>query len=71
MPVHRSKDSKGPYYQWGNQRKYYYKSGSKKSREHAKKQAEAQGVAIYATGWREPGGKKIDKKDRKKKKKRR
>lgn len=46
MPVKRSKDSKGPYYQWGNAKKYYYTSGSKISRERAKKRASRQGVAI-------------------------
>ena len=28
MPVHRGKDSKGPFYQWGGEgKKYHYKSG--------------------------------------------
>lgn len=53
MPIHRGKDSKGPYYQWGHQKKYYYKSGDIKSRKRAKKKAAEQMVAIYATGWRE------------------
>ena len=53
MPIHRGTDSKGPYYQWGTRKKYYYKSGNQKSREIAKKKAHAQAVAIYASGWRE------------------
>lgn len=54
MPVHRGHDSKGSYYQWGNSgKKYYYISGSKRSRELAKKKAQKQGIAIYSTGWRE------------------
>lgn len=48
----RSSDSKGPFYRWGHQKKYYYKSGSKISRERAKKRAELQGRAIRASGWR-------------------
>ena len=56
MPIHRGKDKKGPYYQYGSQKKYYYKSGSKRSREAAYKKAHAQKVAILATGWREPHG---------------
>ena len=52
MPVHRGFDSNGPFYQWGTQgKKYYYKSGSKTSRELAKKKAKKQAVAIYASGW--------------------
>ena len=53
MPVHRSQDSKGPYYQWGNHgSKYYYKSGNQASRERAKKKAHLQARAIYASGYR-------------------
>lgn len=46
MPVHRGHDSKGPFYQWGNQHKYYYKSGSTVSRKKALERARKQGVAI-------------------------
>ena len=53
MPIHRGKDSKGPYYQWGSQKKYYYKKGNKKSRELAKKKAKKQMIAIYASGYRD------------------
>lgn len=52
MPVHRSKDSKGPYYQWGDSgKKYHYTSGDKSSREAAKKKAEKQGRAARASGY--------------------
>ena len=38
MPVHRGKDSKGPFYQWGGEgKKYHYTSGNKSSRDAAKK----------------------------------
>jgi len=53
MPIHRGRDSNGPYYQWGTQKKYYYKSGDKISRNLAYEKARKQAVAIYATGWKE------------------
>lgn len=46
MPVHKGKDSKGNFYRWGSQKKYYYKSGNKRSQMIAKKKAEKQGKAI-------------------------
>lgn len=53
MPIHRKKDSHGTYYQWGNSgKKYYYKTGNKKSRENAFKKARMQEKAIYASGYR-------------------
>lgn len=53
MPVHRSKDSEGPYYQWGESgKKYRYESGNKQSRERARKKAERQGRAARASGYR-------------------
>lgn len=53
MPVHRSKDSQGPYYQWGDSgKKYHYESGDKESRERAKAKAEKQGRAARAAGYR-------------------
>lgn len=53
MPVHRSKDSEGPYYQWGESgKKYRYESGNKQSRESARKKAERQGRAARASGYR-------------------
>jgi hypothetical protein len=53
MPVRRGKDSRGCYYQWGSQTRYYYTAGNKASRTRAKNKAEAQGIAIRATGWTE------------------
>jgi hypothetical protein len=53
MPVHRSKDGKGPYYQWGESgKKYHYETGDAQSRERAKKKAEKQGRAARAAGYR-------------------
>lgn len=53
MPIKRGVSSQGPYYQWGNHgKKYYYKSGSKISRERAKAKAELQMRAARANGYR-------------------
>jgi hypothetical protein len=53
MPVHRSKDGGGPYYQWGDSgKKYHYESGNPKSREVAKEKAAKQGQAARASGYR-------------------
>jgi hypothetical protein len=53
MPVHRGKDSKGPYYQWGDSgKKYRYEAGARKSRETAKGKAEKQGRAARASGYK-------------------
>jgi hypothetical protein len=52
-PVHRGKDGKGPYYQWGDSgKKYHYEAGKKKSRETAKQKAEKQGQAARASGYK-------------------
>jgi hypothetical protein len=52
MPVKRSKDSQGPYYQWGESgKKYPYKAGDRKSREQAKAKASKQGQAAHASGY--------------------
>ena len=52
MPVHRSKDAKGPYYQWGDSgKKYHYEAGNSKSRDQAKAKAEKQGKAARASGY--------------------
>ena len=54
MPIHRGKDSKGTYYQWGDSgKKYYYTTGDSKSRKKAREKAEEQAKAIYASGWKE------------------
>ena len=53
MPVRRGKDGDGPYYQWGESgKKYRYESGNKSSREKAKANAERQGRAARASGYR-------------------
>lgn len=53
MPVQRGNDGDGPYYQWGGSgRKYRYRSGDKRSRENAKRNAEKQGRAARASGYR-------------------
>lgn len=44
MPTHQGQDARGKYYQWGNQKKYYY--NNKASRKLAKKKAIRQGIAI-------------------------
>lgn len=52
MPVRRSKDGKGPYYQWGESgKKYHYTAGDEKSREKAKEKAKRQGRAARAAGY--------------------
>ena len=48
MPIHRGSN----FYQWGNQTKYYYTPGNKKSRESALKKAQKQARAIYSSGYR-------------------
>ena len=53
MPVKKGTDSKGSYYQWGSQKKYYYTAGNKQGRERAKKKAEKQGQAIRASGYQD------------------
>ena len=52
MPVHRGKDSDGPYYQWGgNGKKYHYTANDAASRESAKDKASKQGQAAHAHGY--------------------
>jgi uncharacterized protein YbjQ (UPF0145 family) len=51
-PVKRGSDSKGSYYRWGKNQKYYYKTGSKTSRENARKKAHKQAKAAFAGGYR-------------------
>ena len=48
MPVYRSRDSQGPFYQWGKGmgKKYYYIPNNKQSREIARKKSIKQGLAI-------------------------
>lgn len=52
MPAHEGSDKKGPYVQWGSQKKYYYKKGDKKSKAAAWKKATAQGAAIKRSGYK-------------------
>jgi hypothetical protein len=53
MPVHRGRDRRGPYYQWGESgRRYYYTSGDTSSRNRARHQATRQGQAARARGYR-------------------
>ena len=51
-PIKRGSDSKGSYYRWGKNQKYYYKTGSKTSRENARKKAYKQAQAAFAGGYR-------------------
>jgi hypothetical protein len=51
MPIHRGRDSKGPFYQWGSQTKYYYIANNAKSREQAYEKARRQEAAIYSSGY--------------------
>ena len=46
MPLRNSHDSRGPYWAWGYNKRYYYTSGDKKSREKAKAKAVRQAHAI-------------------------
>lgn len=46
MPVHRGIDSIGSFYQYGNQKKYYYIPGDRRSRYKANRNAKRQGQAI-------------------------
>lgn len=53
MPVHRGRDSNGPYYQWGDHgKRYYYTANHVRSRENARKLAVKQNQAAHASGWR-------------------
>jgi hypothetical protein len=52
MPIHRGRDTKGSYYQWGSQKKYYYMPGDTRSMKRAYAQAIRQAQAIYAHGYR-------------------
>lgn len=56
MPVHRGRDNRGPYYQWGPiGAKYRYAPGDAISRAKAKALAARQGRAVEAqrrAGWR-------------------
>jgi len=52
MPVQRGRDSKGPYYQWGDSgKKYHYTAGNKEARLRALRRAKRQGRAARASGY--------------------
>jgi hypothetical protein len=52
MPVHTGSDAKGKFYQWGTHgKKYYYTT--ERSKQIAFKKAQRQGIAIYASGYKE------------------
>lgn len=46
MPVHSGKDKGGCFWQWGEQKKYYYECDSKEASEKAKDKATKQGQAV-------------------------
>ena len=48
MPIHRGNDRRGPYYQWGQQHKYYYETNNNVSRIKAYKEAVKQAKAIFS-----------------------
>lgn len=52
MPIMRNRDSKGYYFQWGNQKKYYYNPNNIKSEKEAYKNAVKQARAIYSHGYK-------------------
>lgn len=52
MPIHRGIDDSGSYYQWGNEKKYYYIPGDIKSEARAYQKAHNQAKAIFASGYR-------------------
>jgi len=48
MPIKRGFDSKGCFYQWGSQEKYYYKCGDEVARQKAYDKAREQEIAIIS-----------------------
>ena len=53
MPTKLKTDEHGSYYQWGDSgKKYRFTKGNKEAAERAKKKADAQGEAIYASGYK-------------------
>jgi hypothetical protein len=46
MPVHKGKDKKGEFFQWGSAKKYYFNPRSPISIRRAYRQAKKQGIAI-------------------------
>ena len=56
MPVHSGHDSRGKYYQWGNQTKYHVADYGESG---ARKKAAEQGAAIRHSGYEEKGSTSI------------
>ena len=54
MPVHKTTEKGKPAWQWGNQKKYPYKTGDKASSLRAKKKAIAQGLAVARSQGTKP-----------------
>jgi len=53
MPIHRGKDNKGNYFQWGEHgAKYYYNYMNDSSVINAYAKAKRQMRAIYSNGYR-------------------
>ena len=53
MPVHKGKDEKGYYYQWGEHgKRYYYDTKDNESREKARQKSLRQARAIFAHSYR-------------------
>lgn len=52
MPIHKSNDLEGPYYQWGNQKKYYFDPKKILSEMKAYEKAVRQAQAIYSSGYK-------------------
>ncbi len=51
MPIHLGTDKDGHFVQWGHQKKYYYIVGNNSSLKRAKKLAQKQASAIFASGY--------------------
>ena len=52
MPVKSGRDKNGSFYRWGESgKKYYYTPGNKQSVSAAKRKAQKQASAIYASGY--------------------
>lgn len=53
MPIHRSTDKEGTFFQWGTSgKKFYFDPGSESSRTRALNLAKKQQKAIYASGYK-------------------
>ena len=52
MPVKISKDKKGCFAQWGDQKKYYFKCGDEKAKQRAVNRVREQERVIRASGYK-------------------